>query len=158
MSSKLKILSKYAKNETWFLKSKYPISYKLVLIYCFYQSIVSKKINLADFKNILSNTYEYIANLPKDSFSCDYYSIYRFFDHDSIAGVFCVDHTHTCYPLVFYHNDYQPKESKKLRVQALQKCVYDILKKYKELFELIKDSDEWNESFQNKILQLIPES
>ncbi|CAM4461101.1 MAG: hypothetical protein LEGION0403_FIIPPAGN_01333 [Legionella sp.] len=158
MGHRLKILYRYANNQTWFLHSKYPISYKLVLVYCFYQAIKSSEIELQGFKDILSNTYKYIKSLPKNSFNCDYYSIYRFFDHDAIAGVFCVDHTHTCYPLVFYHNDYKPNESRKLRVIALQKCVFDILKKSDSIFQLIKSSNEWNESLQNSILQIIPES
>lgn len=155
---KLKILYRYAQNQTWFLHSKYPISYKLVLVYCFYHSIKSGGIDIQGFKDILNNTYKYLKDLPKNSFNCDYYSIYRFYDHDDIAGVFCVDHTHTCYPLVFYHHAYKPNESKKLRVQALQKCVFDIWKKSDSIFQLLENSDEWNESIQNAILQLIPES
>lgn len=157
MSHRLKILNRYANNETWFLQSKYPISYKLVIIYCFFNAINKNKITKQDFKLILNNTYNYVKTLPLDSFSCEFYSIYRFYDHENVAGVFCVDHTHTCFPLVFYHNHYKPHESRKLRVAALQKCVFDIHNKYEDIFYILEKAIIWDETTQDSILQLIPE-
>ncbi|KTD67177.1 hypothetical protein Lste_3383 [Legionella steelei] len=157
MSHKLKILSRYANNETWFLHSKYPISYKLVIIYCFYEAIKKNQLDKSAFKEILNNTYEYVKNLPLNSFSCEYYSIFRFYDHDAVAGVFCVDHTHTCFPLVFYHKNFKPHEPRKLRVAALQKCIFDINKKCDAIFDTLEGADKWNEYTQKLILELIPE-
>ncbi|MDP3269534.1 MAG: hypothetical protein Q8M40_10895 [Legionella sp.] len=157
MSHKLQILKRYANEEEWFLRSNYPISYKLVIIYCFFEAIKQNRITNIDFRLILNNTYNYVKDLPPDSFECEFFSIYRFYDHENVAGVFCVDHTHTCFPLVFYHNHYKPHESRKLRVAALQKCVSDILNKCDDIFHILDKAFKWDKSIQESILRLIPE-
>lgn len=157
MSHQLEILKKYAKNELWFLKGKYPISYKLVILHSFYNTIKTEEWTKENFKEKVQQTWDYINRLPSNSFNCNCYSIFKFYDHDEVAGIFLVDHSHNCFPLVFYDQKYKSDYGKKLRVSALQKCIFDIQNHYSTLFDLMENSVQWSQELQDAILKEIPE-
>lgn len=158
VSHQLEILKRYSKQDTWFLHGKYPISYKLVILHSLYNLTKTSECSEEDFKDKVTQAWNYIQALPTASFDSDAFSIFRFIDHDEIAGVFLIDHTHNCFPLVFYHQEYKSDEGKKLRVSALQKCIYDIKNQYLGLYNLLNSAKNWNKSLQDKILLIIPEN
>ncbi|WP_133131456.1 hypothetical protein [Legionella yabuuchiae] len=157
MSHQLEILKRYSNHDTWFLNGKYPISYKLVILHSFYHIMYTSGCTEEEFKERVTKAWNYIKELPTASFDCDAFSIFRFIDHEEIAGVFLIDHTHSCFPLVFYHREYKSDEGKKLRVSALQKCIFDIKNQHDKLFSLLNNAESWNKSLQDRILSIIPE-
>lgn len=157
MSHQLEILKRYSRQDTWFLNAKYPISYKLVILNSLYKTLKSSEFTEEDFKEKVISAWTYINELPPDSFECESFSIFRFIDHEETAGVFLIDHTHSCFPLIFYNGENKIGEGKKLRVSALQKCIFDVKENYQKLFDLLQSATEWDESLQKEILKIIPE-
>jgi len=153
MANKIEILQNRG---DWFLAGKYPISYRLVILKCFYDDIKGNKLNQTSFGFELSKAVEYLQDLPTESFKGDYFSIYQFNDCSGSPAVFFVDHKHIYFPLVFYSNK-NTTAKKGFRLGALLHCLSHIHKNDNALFDLLKKSDEWDESFQKKILELIPE-
>lgn len=159
MTKKLAILQKYEEGNDWFLKSKYPISYRLAILLCFYDDIKSHKLNQASFASEISKACEYMQNLSVESFKSfkgDYFSIYQFDDCSDSPAVFFVDHSHNCFPLVFY-SDKNTTDKKEFRLTALKQCLDLIDQNNETLFNLLNKSNGWDQPFQEKILELIPE-
>ena len=122
MSIKLGILKKYGEGKTWFLESVYPLSYKLVILKCFHDHILTGDLNQTSFASETNKIYKYIQVLPTPCFKGKYFSIYQFDDLSGKPAVFFVDHSHNCFPLVFY-SEPNKTDRKGFRLTALKKCL-----------------------------------